>query len=530
MQAALKSLSRVIKLTSLAAAIATACVDVGSAQTTIKVVPRGDLNILDPIWSTVAVTRNYGYMVYDTLFALNSRQEPMPQMVGSYTVAPDGLSYSFTLRPGLKWHDGAAVQAADCVASIRRWSQRNILGQKLAKVLTSIEAMDERTIKLTLSARFDVLGALATPSNSPAFMMPERIAKTSASTQIKETIGSGPFIFKRDEWVPGSKEVFVKNPHYVPRSEPPDFLAGGKRVLVDRVEWIHLPDASTAVSALLVGEIDYYENPSLDDVRTLAADPNVKLVDLDPLGSQGHLRMNHLHPPFDNPKARQALLYAINQEEYMRAMIGDPKYYLPFCGSMFGCGTPFETSVGSGPLQQVDLNRAKQLLADAGYKGEPIVVMDPTNVPVLHAAIAVTAQTLRKIGVNVDLQAMDIGTMISRRAKKDPPGKGGWHIFYTQFQGMDVSNPAAHAYLSAGCQAAPPGWPCDKTIEELRDAFLQETDRAKQRMIAERLQARAYEVVPYIPIGQFKQPVAVRANLTGVTSTGATVFWNIEKR
>jgi peptide/nickel transport system substrate-binding protein len=501
-----------------------------SAETVIRVVPRGDLNILDPIWSTVAVTRNYGYMVYDTLFALDSKQQPQPQMIGEYSATSDRLTYTLTLRDGLTWHDGAPVTAKDCVASITRWSKRNILGQKLAKVLGGLEAVNERTLKITLTQPFDVLSALATPSNSPAFMMPERIANTDANTQIKETIGSGPFIFKRDEWVSGSKEVFVKNKDYKPRAEPADFLSGGKVVKVDRVEWIHLPDAGTAVSALLAGEIDYYENPSIDDVQTFEANKEIKIFDLDPVGSQGTLRVNHLHPPFDNVKARQALLYAIKQEDYLRGMVGSPKYFRAFCGAMFGCDTPFETAIGSDALRTNDLAKAKQLLAESGYKGEPIVVMDPTNVPILHAAIAVTVQNLRKLGMNVDLQAMDVGTMISRRARRDPPGKGGWHIFYTQFQGMDISNPAGHAYISAGCASAPPGWPCDQTIEELRDEFLRESDYSKQKAIAEKLQARAYEVVPYIPVGQFRQPIAHRANLTGLTRTGATVFWNIEKR
>ncbi len=205
------------------------------AETVIRVVPRGDLNILDPIWSTVAVTRNYGYMVYDTLFALNSKQEPKPQMVGSYKVDPNGLSYTFTLRDGLKWHDGAPVTSADVIASLKRWSKRNIIGQALAKVLKDYVAIDDKTFSITLTEKFDVLSALAVPSNSPPFIMPQRVAQIDASTQIKEVIGSGPFIFKRDEWKPGYKEVFIKNPNYIPRKEPPDFLSGGKVVKVDRV-------------------------------------------------------------------------------------------------------------------------------------------------------------------------------------------------------------------------------------------------------------------------------------------------------
>ncbi len=280
---------------------------------------------------------------------------------------------------------------------------------------------------------------------------------------------------------------------------------------------------------MISGEIDYYENPSIDYLALFEKNPAIKIFNLDPLGSQGTLRMNHLHPPFNNIKARQALLWTVNQEEYMRALVGNPKYYFKECRAIFGCGSVYETNAGAEGLHQ-DFNKAKELLKEAGYKGEPIIVMDPTNVPILHAAITVTVQNLRKAGMNVDVQAMDVGTMISRRAKKDPPGKGGWHIFYTQFQGMDISSPGAHLYAAAPCMSGPPGWPCDKKIEDLRNAFNREPDIAKRKQIAVDLQRRVYEFVPYINIGQFRQPVAYRSSLSGVMATGATVFWNIEKK
>lgn len=512
----------------LVALAAGALAGAARAETVIRVVPRGDLNIVDPIWSTVAVTRNYGYMVYDTLFSLDSGQIARPQMVDSFQVSPDGLTYTFTLRDGLKWHDGAPVTSADVIPSLQRWSKRNIVGQKIADIVKEYKAIDDRTFSIALSQPFDLPSALATPSNSPPFIMPERVARTDASAQIKETIGSGPFIFKRDEWVPGNKEVFVRNKDYKPRSEAPDYLSGGKVVKVDRVEWVHIPDAATASSALISGEIDYYENPSIDYLALFESNPGIRIFDLDPLGSQGTLRMNHLHPPFNSEKGRQALLWTVDQDEYMRALIGNPKYFRKDCWAMFGCGSTYDTNAGAEGLKQ-NFDKAKQLLKEAGYNGEKIVVMDPTNVPILHAAITVTAQNMRKAGMNVEVQAMDVGTMIGRRTKKDAPDKGGWHIFYTQFQGMDVASPGSHLYISAPCLSGPPGWPCDAKIEELRNAFNRETDAAKRKQIAVDLQRRAYEVVPYISIGQFRQPVAYRSTLKGVMQTGATVFWNIEK-
>jgi peptide/nickel transport system substrate-binding protein len=498
-----------------------------AADKTIRMVPRGDLNILDPVWSTVAITRDYGYMVYDTLFSPDADFKPQPEMVDKTEISADGLTYTFTLRPGLKWHDGAPVTAADCVASVQRWSKRNLIGQKMAEKMDKIEATGDQTFVIKMKAKFDVIGALAEPSSSPAFMMPARIAATDANTQIKETIGSGPFIFKKDEWVPGNKEVFVKNPDYIPRKEPASFLAGGKVVKVDRVEWIHIPDANTVLAALISGEVDYYQNPSLDFLPTIEKNPQIKLLDLDKLGSQATLRLNHLQPPFNNVKARQAVLMAINQQEYMQAVAGEAKYYWKDCYALFACGGPYESDIGA--IKKPDLEKAKALLKESGYNGEKVVVLDPTNVPVLHAAVTVTVNNLRKLGMNVDVQAMDVGTMIARRAKKDAPDAGGWNVFHTQFQGTEQANPPGNAYIAAPCEKGPPGWPCDQQIEDLRNAFLGETDPAKRKEIASKLQARAYEFVPYISVGQLRQPIAYRSNLKGVLQSGATVFWNIEK-
>jgi peptide/nickel transport system substrate-binding protein len=499
-----------------------------AADKTIKMVPRGDLNILDPIWSTVAVTRNYGFMVYDMLYALDAKFQPQPQMLEKSEVSADGLTYTMTLRAGLKWHDGAPVTAADCVASIERWSKRNLLGQQIATLKESLEAKDDKTIVLKIKEKFDVPGALAQPTGSPAFMMPKRIAETDANTQIKETIGSGPFIFKKEEWKPGNLEVFVKNPDYIPRKEPASFLAGGKVVKVDRVEWIHMPDPATIMAALVAGEIDYYENPSTDFLPIFEKNKDIKIVDLDPMGSQGTLRLNHLHPPFNNEKIRQAVLHAIDRETYSKAVIGDARYYWKDCHALFGCGSPFQTDAGA--VKKKDIAKAKALLKEGGYNNEKVVVMDPSNVPVLHAAVMVTVDALRSIGMNVEVQAMDVGTMIRRRASKDAPEKGGWNVFHTQFQGVDIISPASHQYITAGCEKAPPGWPCDKQLEELRQAFLKETNPATQKEIATKMQVRAYEFVPYIAVGQWKQPVAYRSSLSGVLESAATVFWNIEKK
>ena len=397
------------------------CSAVLAAGGTLKIIPHADLKNIDPIWTTAYITRNHGYMIYDTLFSLDADLRPQPQMVDAWTASDDGLVYTFTLRDGLAWHDGAPVRAADCVASIRRWGKRDGMGQKLLEFTESLDVVDDRTFTLTLREPYGlVLESLGKLSSNVPFMMPERLAATDAFTQIDEPIGSGPFIFEKDEWVPGSKVVYLRNPAYVPRPEPPSFASGGKRVHVERVEWLYIPDPATAQAALAAGEVDYYERPPVDLLPLMERDPDLTVAVIDPLGTQGWLRPNHLHPPFDRKEARQALLWMVNQEDYMRAIVGDPKFWRT-CGSYFMCGTSLETDAASEALVRQDLERARQLMEEAGYTGETIVLMDPTDVPILHGASLVTAQMLKKIGVNVRVQAMDWSTLTSRRVERKTP-------------------------------------------------------------------------------------------------------------
>jgi peptide/nickel transport system substrate-binding protein len=501
------------------------------AQKVLRVIPSTDLRILDPIWTTADITRDYGYMVFDTLFALDNQAKPQPQMVETWTVSDDKLIWSFTLRDGLRWHDGAPVRAADCVASLQRWMKRDVFGQKLGANVGAMQAIDERSFRITLKEPFPLLlEALAKISNNVPFMMPERLAATDPFKQITESIGSGPFKFVKEEWVSGSKAVFVKNTDYVPRKEPAERTAGGKVVKVDRVEWIVLPDFSTATAAFNAGEVDIYQRPSFDLLPVLERNPEVTVADVDPLGTFGVLRFNHLQPPFDNVKMRQALLYLVDQSEYMRAVAGDEKNW-HVCGAIFACGTPLASDAGAAPLLGAkDPEKARQLIKEAGYKGERIVVLDPTDQPTIHPQALVTAEILHRAGLNVDLQAMDWGTLTSRRTSKEPVDKGGWSIFHTTFSGWDFLNPTVNSPLRSNGEAAYFGWPADEKMEQLRDAWLKALDLEGQKQVATELQRRAYETVPYILVGQFATVMAYRKTVTGVIKAPVLVLWNLEKK
>ncbi|MDP6706929.1 MAG: ABC transporter substrate-binding protein [Alphaproteobacteria bacterium] len=498
----------------------------------LRVVPHADLKNLDPIWTTAYITRNHGYLIYDTLIAMDDKLMPQPQMLEGWKVSSDGLTYTLTLRDGLRWHDGAPVTAEDIVPSIKRWGKRDGMGQKLMDFTAELKAVDAKTVRLTLKEPYGlVLQSLGKISSNTPFMMPKRLAEVDAFEKVPETVGSGPFRFVKDEWVPGAKVVYVKNAEYKPRSEPASYAAGGKVVKVDRVEWVYMPDAITALNALQNGEVDYWETPTPDLRAQLKTSPGVKLVNIDPLGTQGWLRPNHLHPPFNNPKARQALLHMVKQADYLRSIAGEEEYWTE-CGAYFICGTPLETLIGADPLVKQDLAMAKKLLAEGGYKGETLILMDPTDIPVLHGASLVTAQLLRQIGAKVEVQAMDWSTLTSRRAMKESPGKGGWNIFHTYATAADAASPVANIGVSGGCtERAWFGWPCDEKTEQLRDAYSREADPAKQMKIVEELQSRLYkELVPYVNYGQWYQPAAFRDNLDGVLVSPVPFFWNISKK
>src|SRR5215208_4370830 len=489
-------------LATVAALAAVCAVPFASAQT-LKVVMHSDLKVLDPIWSGAYIVRNHGYMLYDTLFAMDEQFQIKPQMVDSWTVSDDGLTWTFKLRDGLEWHDGMPVTAEDCVASLKRWAVRDSMGLKLSQLLQDYKVVDPKTFQMVFKEKFGpVLESLGKPSVVVPFMMPKRIAETDPYKQIEDYTGSGPFILKKDEWKPGEKTVYLKNPKYKPRPEPASGLAGGKMAKVDRVEWITIPDQQTQVNALLNGEVDLVEIVPPDLLPLLAKDKNIKTTVVNKAGRQYSMRFNVLFKPFDNPKVRQAILYGLSQKEVLEANVGNPEYYKE-CRSLFPCGSPLESTKGWDDKLSGNVAKAKELLAASGYDGTPVIFLHQTDTSGHNNLATVAKAQLEKIGLKIDLQPMDWQTLVTRRAKKDPPDKGGWGAFFTSWGATDVLNPVSAAFLNASCDKATFGWPCDVELEKLRDAFSKETDPAKQKQIAEAVQLRVLEYPTHVPLGQF---------------------------
>jgi peptide/nickel transport system substrate-binding protein len=522
------TLSLALAALALSTAIATPALAAGK---TLLVKMHSDLRVIDPGFTTAYITRDQGYMVYDTLLATDSSFKVQPQMA-DWKISDDKLTYTFTLRDGLKWHDGAPVTAEDCVASLKRWGRVDNMGQKLMDFTASIEAADAMTIVLKLKEPYGlVLESIAKPSSYVPFMMPKRLAETPAGQQIPEQIGSGPFKFVKAEFQPGVKAVYEKNADYVPRKEPPSWTSGGKVVKVDRVEWLTMADSQTAVNALQSGDLDFIEDPPFDLLPVLEGNPDIKMEVLNKFGFQTLGRMNFLLPPFDNPKVRRAALLAINQKDVLDALIGNPKYYQT-CGAFFICGTPLESDIGVGALTKGgNMEAAKKALAESGYDGTPIAIMAPGDVTTLKAQPVVAAQLLRQAGFKVDLQATDWQTVVSRRASQKPVSEGGWNMFFTNWVAADVMNPLVNFSVGGrGKNGGWFGWAEDAKIEKLKDQFARSSSPEEQKKLAAEIQQEAYDQVIYIPLGQYLQPSAWRKSITGVLDGPATpIFWNIEK-
>ena len=512
------------------AALAAPRIARGQAAGTLRFVPQADPAILDPITTTGLVSRNHGFLIFDTLYAVDEQFRPQPQMVEGHTVSPDGLRWTMTLRPGLRFHDNTPVLARDAVASLRRWAARATFGASLFAAVDELAAPDDRTVAWRLKTPFlllpDCLGKVGAVT---AAIMPERLAKSDPAIPVKEMVGSGPFRFVADEYVGGSRVVYARFDGYVSRPEPSSLLAGGKPVHFDRIEWQTIPDAATAAAALQRGEVDWVEQPLADLLPSLKKDRNLKVEVIDPTGAVAVIRFNQLYPPFDNPEIRRIVLGAVTQAEFMRAVVGDDTaLWRDACG-FFPPGAPIANNEGMDALTRPrDLAASAKALRAAGYNGEPVLMMAPTDFPAINAMSEVTRELLGKLGMNVEYVATDWGSMLRRMANREVPAKGGYNLFCTYAPGITQYTPAAHNFLRGSGDKATFGWSVSPGLEALRDQWLAAPDDAARMSIARQEQRQAFIDVPYVPLGLFYQPTAYRGSLSGLIQ-GPPLFWNVRR-
>lgn len=513
------------------AALAAPRIAAAQGSRVLKFIPHADLTIVDPSWSASYITRNHAMMAYDTLFGTDSAGQVSHQMLEGHVVENDGKTWKLTLREGLKFHDGEPVRGRDVVASITRWGRRDNFGRTVVAVSEEMTAPDDRTVVIRLKRPFGLLAAaLGKPGSSVCAIMPERLAGGDPARPVTEVVGSGPYRFVTGERVVGARVVYARNEAYVPRQGGvASFTAGPKIVNFDRVEWHIIPDQGTAAAALQAGEVDWWENPSADLFPVIRRNARLTLAPHDKTGFMGFMRLNHMTAPFNNPAIRQALFLAIDQEDFMQAVTGDdPKLRHTPIG-YFCPGSPMASDAGMAVLtSKRDPAAARAAIAAAGYKGEKVAVLIPSDVPTLKSLAEMGADTLRRCGLDVDAQFMDWGTLVQRLNRVDAGDQGGWNVYHSYWSGMDQWDPAVNASLRTLGRAGSAGWPDSPKMEAMREEWLAASSVDEQKRIAREIQAEAFKVVPYIPLGQMFAPMAYKKELTGILE-GYSLFWNVRR-
>ena len=492
----------------------------------LRFVPQANLSALDPIWTTATVTNNHAYYVYDVLYATDGQLRPRPQMAEGHDVSPDGRAWTFRLRPGLQFHDGAPVRSRDCAASIARWSKRDPFGQLLDKAVDRYDTPDDRTLVIRLTRPFPLLlDAIAKPDSSVAWIMPERFAATDPNKAITEVVGSGPYRFLADEYVSGSVAAYARFDAYQPRPEPVDWGSGGKVAHYPRIEWRIIPDPATVAAALRNNEVDWWEQPQPDLLPSLVRAGLKTQID-QPGGRHAFARVNHLQPPFNDKRVRQAFLMAVDQEDYMRAAQGDDHSLWAVCRSLYPCGTPYARDYGAQSMRG-DLAAAKRLLGQSSYRGEPVVVINPTDFPAIGPLGQVTAELLTRIGMNVELRESDWGSVIQRRTNREGTDKGGWSVFHSFGSATSYANPATSTLVREQGANAWFGWPDDPAVEALVQDWLAAPDDPARAKVADTIGVAALDNVATVPVGQFFIKTAYRPAITGVLQGIAPYPYNV---
>ena len=439
-------------------------------------------------------------------------------MVGDWSISPDGLTYTFTLREGLMYHDGRPVTAAPVVASIQRWAGKALGGRAIFDpFVVSMQALDDTTFQIVLSEPIGlILPTIASQRLPVLTVQTSEDAALHYLDHAPNTIGSGPFTLV--SWEPGNTLIWDRWDGYVPRNEPTSGWAGSKFVMVDRVENVFVVDPNTRAALLESGEVDLVHQLPVDLFPSMDANLEVTTF-FDPHANTNQLRFNHLWPPTSNKLFRQAMALAIDQAEYVAAM--QPIPFARECYSIWGCGTALETTTDADRfLSRVDLTGAQELLAASGYAGEVVVLMAAANFTEILNAGIVSNAVLARLGVNVDFQQMDWTAMAEKRNVRARPDAGGWSMFHTWSSAREP-----HDSLFFNPQWA--GWYENPVVEQLKQDYLRAPDLAERRAIAKQLQIIFMDEFPSIIVGEHYGYSGMRAGVRDFINTPIHVFWRV---
>ncbi len=490
----------------------------------LRWISQGSVGSLDPHVTSAAVTLTYGYNLYDTLVSWDEEGALQPQMLEDWSVEDGGATFVFTLREGQLFHDGDPVTSDDVIASMHRWREKSAYGSFFNDALVEFAKIDDNQLSAKFSEPVGIfLQGLGIPTASYPVIMPADVAATPSSELVSDHTGSGPFKFA--EWNLGHSIVLDKFQDYTPRDESPSFLAGGKVAYLDELEMLEVPDQQTRVAALVTGTVDFLDIMSLDFYEELNNNDKVEVAIGRP-GSQPIFFFNKAAPPFDHTPngllMRRALQALTNAEEIMQGY-GPPDLWST-CASLWSCGTFFANEDLAGDRYSTNnVELAKQLLDEAGYDGEPIILLDPADYPTIHPISIVLNEQLKRAGINVDYRVVDWATEVQLiLAPSDSTAVDEWDIAPTWMSSWAFLPLANGALRQNGL-----GYYNSDAMEELRSKFSRESDLNELKNIADEMQRVFFDEVPYVHLGNFFQLRAMNKDLDGLIASPVGGFYAV---
>ncbi|MER3398346.1 MAG: peptide ABC transporter substrate-binding protein [Chloroflexota bacterium] len=491
--------------------------EVGAAQLSeaaLRVATIGDPPTLDYHFTTASITHVICWNIYETLLALDQNYAPKPMLADSYEVSPDGLTYIFYLRRDVRFHDDTEMTAKDVVASLKRWGELSPTGRSLFTRVKNLDAKDKYTVVFQLAGRFGSLPAYLAYWGQAAVIMPERVVTKAGKEKVSEFIGTGPYKFV--EWKPDVHIKLTRFEGYKPRSEPPDGVAGARIPIIKDVYFLPQPDTSARVTGLLAGDYDFAMNLSADQYATLRNRPDVKTHLLKPY-YYPVLVFNQKEPPCDNLTFRQAVAAIFDCRAIMEPL--GPQEFWRLDPSFMPFGR-WWTDAGKEFYNQNNREKAKRLLQEAGYNGEPLIYMSTRQYDFIDKPSQVASQQMRAAGLNVQLEVLDWATLVARRSKTS-----GWHFFTT---GWTMPNdPSAYPFLS--CAGQWPGFYCNPKTDELLEKFQDEVTFEGQYRVWQQIQAQFWSDCQIIKWGDYYGLYAMRRNVEGWNGFQDLFIPNIRK-
>lgn len=472
----------------------------------------GEPPSLDLHWTTAVITQQITWHVYETLYTYDRNFQPVPLLAEGHTTADGGRRYTITLRKGVKFHNGKEMTAADVVPSLQRWGKISSAGKALWQSVEAIEAKDPHTVVIHLKQPSgSLLFGLGRPNNAAA-IYPKEVIAAAADGQIKEYIGTGPYRFV--EHKPDRHVRLARYQDYAARSEPPDGYGGKRTAYFDEIHFIPVPDVAVRLAGVETGEYHFVHQVKQDQYERVKASPALAASIAKPYGWMTAVP-NHKQGPMANRAIRQALLAALDLEPIMTAGVGDKSFYR-LSGALFYPEQPaWHSQAGVTGFNQRNKDRARQLLQQAGYKGEPIRWITTKEYEWMYNTALVASKQMEEAGFKLDLQVLDWATLVQRRNKPEL-----WDLFSTGF-GFDP-DPA----LATPLQCNWPGWWCHEEKERLVGEMMRETDPKKRKAMIERVQAIFYEDVGRIKLGDYFPLDIVRKEVRGFQSGPFLYFWN----